>query len=149
VQSKCKVRRYSRAPGFGCVELELTAALSARWDPGEQRLYEKIRRPLQASGALVRHAGGGAAAVTARRRSTPLLPPGLSSGPLWAQKHTQRVLRDPQETLKIHQRGPERVPRARRRSTPLLPPRLLHEFWLLAVLLCQLVGRVVLGLITP
>ncbi len=42
-------------------------------------------------------------------------PPGLSSGPLWAQKHPQRVPRDPQETLKIHQRGSKRVPRGSKR----------------------------------
>ncbi len=77
------------------IELQLT-------DSEEQRLFEKIRRPLQAKGALVSHPGGGGAAV-----------------------------------------------RARRRTAPLLPPRLLHEIWLLAVLVCQLVGRVVFGLITP
>ena len=42
-------------------------------------------------------------------------PPGLSSGPLWAQKHPQRVPRDPQETIKIHQRGSKRVPRGSQR----------------------------------
>ncbi len=41
--------------------------------------------------------------------------PGLSSGPLWAQKHAQRVPRDPQETLKIHQRGSKRVPTGSKR----------------------------------
>ncbi len=63
-----------------------------------QTYYQKIHKKLQQS-------------ITNRSWR----PPGLSSGPLWAPKHPQRVPRDPQETPKRVPRGSKRVPREPKR----------------------------------